>query len=213
MPFCERLTKWWTSNETWYSRWHVPFTKTFDYFPWSLDINFGDFFFVDARQINRSACDHNRERMQNQSTSDFLTVKWILFFDWIAKLITTLTVCNRKGPYALLLRHDFLLWLFSELIFFSNCFSTRLLIMHVRSQMVLVITHQIKTLTTLHLLAWQKKRNRKRSSLDMGSQLDERWDKSALWGLTYNNLSILQLKLNRNATSVWLIRGTFLNNS
>lgn len=47
----------------------------------------------------------------------------------------------------------------------------------------------------------------------MGSQLDERWDKSALWGLTYNNLSILQLKLNRNATSVWLIRGTFLNTS
>lgn len=161
MPFCERLTKWWTSNETWYSRWHVPFTKTFDYFPWSLDINFGDFFFVDARQINRSTCDHNRERMQNQSTSDFLTVKWILFFDWIAKLITTLTVCNRKGPYALLLRHDFLLWLFSELIFFSNCFSTRLLIMHVRGEMVLVITHQIKTLTTLHLLAWRKKTQQK----------------------------------------------------
>ena len=213
MPFCERLTKWWTSNETWYSRWYVPFTKTFDYFPWSLDINFGDFFFVDARQINRSVCDHNRERTQTQCTSNFLTVKWLIFFDLIAKLITTLTVCNRKGPYALLLRHDFLLWLFSELIFFSNCFSTRWLIMHVRGEMVLVITHQIKTLTTLHLLAWQKKRNRKRSSLDMGSQLDERWDKSALWGLTYNNLSILQLKLNRNATSVWLIRGTFLNNS
>ena len=127
--------------------------------PWILILVI--FFFVNARQINRSACDHNRERMQNQSTSDFLTVKWILFFDWIAKLITTLTVCNRKGPYALLLRHDFLLWLFSELIFFSNCFSTRLLIMHVRGEMVLVITHQIKTLTTLHLLAWQKKTQQK----------------------------------------------------
>lgn len=127
--------------------------------PWILILVI--FFFVDARQINRSTCDHNRERMQNQSTSDFLTVKWILFFDWIAKLITTLTVCNRKGPYALLLRHDFLLWLFSELIFFSNCFSTRLLIMHVRGEMVLVITHQIKTLTTLHLLAWRKKTQQK----------------------------------------------------
>ena len=41
--------------------------------PWILILVI--FFFVNARQINRSACDHNRERMQNQSTSDFLTVK------------------------------------------------------------------------------------------------------------------------------------------
>ena len=41
--------------------------------PWILILVI--FFFVDARQTTRSACDYNRERMQNQSTSDFLTVK------------------------------------------------------------------------------------------------------------------------------------------